>query len=102
VVRHCRAQEHAARRIDPPTVGYSERVEVITANGHSLQALMYSIDAGRRRMAPTARITTIRQVNHIDAGHHGAGPGARSTHPAPLGRLIFLVFFVQQNPLDLC
>jgi hypothetical protein len=47
VVRHCRAQEHAARRIDPPTVGYSERVEVITANGHSLQALMYSIDAGK-------------------------------------------------------
>jgi hypothetical protein len=46
------------------------------------------------------RITAIRQVNHIDAGHHGAGPGARSTHPAPLGRLIFLVFFVQQNSLD--
>jgi hypothetical protein len=25
------AQEHAARRIDPPTAGYFERVEVLTA-----------------------------------------------------------------------
>ena len=66
-----------------PTVGksgsVSDRTAVVTAKGRSFPALMYSIDVPkcevylhlpRDEVGYRRRVTAIRDMHHVDIGHH--------------------------------